>query len=177
MNVLGRDAGDFVIVEQLGDDGGDNSLVSEELESRHTYSRRQVTNITEGSSDNQAAPPRCLGTRHRFQENRQGVPIYGADIVVIHHVFGGRDNLGGHFCRAITSGHLQHFLERFTTGGLDDQTIGLVFEAETAVLDGRTPLQLICAGTRSCLPDWLLLEGNRGKPANHSANKLCCCPF
>lgn len=70
----------------IGDDNnissGSNSLLPEEQE-KHTYSRSQTMTIVEGSTaDNQAAPPRCLGTRHRLQENMQGVPIYGADILV-----------------------------------------------------------------------------------------------
>ena len=58
---------------------GTNPLVAE-----HTYARSRVTNITEGSpaDSNQATAPRCIGTRHRLQENIEDVPIHGADILV-----------------------------------------------------------------------------------------------
>ena len=57
-------------------------LMSETIDGSKTYSRSQISRIQANGSSNQAAPPKCLGTRHRLQERVNGVPIYGADVII-----------------------------------------------------------------------------------------------
>lgn len=129
-----------------------NSLIgSNSLLPTHTYGRSQVTVIMEGSSgdDNQATPPRCLGTRHRLYENIEGVPIFGADILVTTddcltddtNDFSIATNYGGNFLSLLLGSGGDASEEGTTSTDTTpiQRLTGKTFDAMMGVSNGYTP--------------------------------------
>ena len=73
---------DFERLQTLSSSDIESLIGGDPLQPRHDYSLGRVQNIVNEDDSNSLFPSKCMGSRHRLQEVVEGVPVYGADILV-----------------------------------------------------------------------------------------------